>query len=114
MSATLTTFEVRVEVKQGSKHYQSFLGMYVQDKTVKMFHKDARTREQAIQKCEKYGRPLSARKLDVEKIDGSMVNLNLEEIMINPWENALAMDEMIWRKRNVRIQSRQKDKPTLD
>ena len=114
MNSTLTTFEVRVEVKQGSKHYQPFLGMYVQNKTVKMFHKDARTREQAIQKCEKYGRPLSARKLDVEKIDGSMVNLNLEEIMINPWENALAMDEMIWRKRNVRIQSRQKDKPTLD
>lgn len=114
MSVKLTTYEVDVEVRRGNKHYQPFLGIYVHEKTVKMFHKDARTPEQAMQKCEKYGRPLRVRKMDVQKIDGDIGRLNLEEMIANPYEDAVAMDEMVWRKRKDRIKNKGKDKPPID
>ena len=31
-----------------------------------------------------------------------------------PYENAVAMDEMVWKKRAVRIKNRDKDKEILD
>jgi len=135
----LTTYEVRVEVeKKGTercreinyysgerlehkkvqeKPFATIASSYwvrTADKVVKMFHKDARTRKQAMQKCEKHGRPISARKINIEKIDGNIANLNLEELMVNPYENAVAMDEFVWRKRNIRIKHRQRDKKALD
>jgi hypothetical protein len=111
MGASLPTFEVRVKVKSGSKRYQSFLGTYVQDEMTRMFHKEARSGEQAMQKCEKYGRPVSARKVDRENIQGHIENLKLDQPQENPYENAIAMDEMIWRKRNIRRDNLHKDKP---
>lgn len=112
MNDTLSTFEVKVKIKSGTKYYSSFLGMYVQDETVKMFHKDARTGDQAMKRCEKYGRPISVRKADIVKMIGDMGNLKLDEMFVNPYENAIAMDEFVWKKRNIRIKNRGRDKET--
>jgi hypothetical protein len=121
----MTTFEVRVEVeRKGSERYReiSWFGnihirkpfyMYVGNKVTKMFHKDARTPEQAMKKCEKYGRPLSVRKADVSRMDGNMENLPLLQELYqpdNPYKNAVAMDELIWRKRVKRLDNRKKDR----
>jgi len=109
----MKTFEVKVEVQQkGSMHFSSHVGMYIENKIVKMFHKDAKTGKKAMQKCEKYGRPLSARKVDTDKMMGGGL-LQIETYMANnPYPNAIAMDEMIWKKgkRAERIESRGKDK----
>lgn len=110
------TYEVRVVVKQnGSRHYSSHIGMYIENTVTKMFHKDARTGDQAMQKCEKYGRPIGYHKVDVEKMGFNVENMLLQEPYgaDNPYPNAIAMDELIWRKkgkRNERIQNRQMDK----
>ncbi|MCJ7655161.1 MAG: hypothetical protein MUO97_07700 [Dehalococcoidia bacterium] len=121
MTAHLTMYEVRVEVeKQGSQRHREisfFRNMRVEkkllyinvgDKVVKMFHQDARTPEQASKKCEKYGRVISVRKADVGKMNGNLANLRLEQLPI--LTNAIAMDEMIWRRRNNRIKYRGRDK----
>lgn len=115
MSITITTYEVKVKIKSGIERYSSFLGMYIQDEIIKMFHKDARTSEQAMQKCEKYGRPISAHKADVSKMYGNMEALPLMQEPYgggNLYENAIAMDEFIWKKKNreKRIKNREKDK----
>lgn len=116
MGSNLQTFEVRVKVKKsGSKHFSYHVGMYIENETTKTFHKEARTGEQAMQKCEKYGRPISYQKVDVERIRPVE---NLQKLLEpyganNPYSNAIAMDEMIWRKkanRSERIEDRKKDK----
>ncbi len=110
---SLQTFEVRVNVKNGKGHYSSLLGMHVQDEIVKMFHKEARTPKQAMQKCEKYGRPISVRKIVMDKIIGFAENTVLEQLE-NPYEHAIAMDEFVWQKRNKRIKNQDKDKKSID
>jgi len=110
MKNTLTTYEVRVRVKSGTPYYSSFLGMHIQDEIVKMFHRDARTGEQAMRGCEKHGRPISFRKADIVRMQGNPEKLKLDEMLLNPYEDAIAMDEMIWKKRNTRIKNRGRDK----
>jgi len=116
MSSLLTTYEVKVKVKTGLKRYQSFLGMFVQDEIVKMFHQDAKSPRQAMQKCEKYGVPISVHKADITAMFGNPEKLSLLEEPYssgNPYETAIAMDEMIWQKkenRANRLQNRKKDK----
>ena len=114
----IPTFEVKVKIKNGMKIYSSLLGMFVQEEITKMFHRDARTGNQAMRMCEKYGRPVSARKADVTKMLGNMENLSLEQEPYNdgnPYESAIAMDEFIWNKKNrkKRIQNQGKDKKDL-
>lgn len=108
------TFEVRVEVKkQSSRHFSSHVGKYIENSTVKMFHIDARTHGQAMRKASKYGTPRSCRKVDMDRM-----RVNAEAFLIpyganNPYPNAIAMDEMIWKKkgeRAERIQNQTKDK----
>ncbi len=105
------TFEVCVKVKQGAPRYQSSLGMYVRGEVTKMFHIDARTGEQAMQRCAKYGRPISCHKADAEKMLGDMEHLQLGQEQ--PESMALAMDEFLWKKRNNRIKNHYKDKDGL-
>ena len=106
----VTTFEVLVNIKKnGTKHYSSFLGLWVKEEIVKMFHVPARTSKQAMLKCEKHGRPISAHKPNIAKMAGNIENLQLNQ-MDNPYDNAISMDEMIWRKRNKRIENKEKDK----
>ncbi len=113
MGSNAQTFEVRVVVrKKGSMHFSSHVGMYIEENMTKMYHIDARTHEQAIRKAEKYGRPLGCRKVNTEKIMGD--GLRLEAYGVNnPYPNAVAMDEMIWKRKNKRaerIESQEKDK----
>ncbi len=107
------TFEVRVAVRQrGSRHFSSHVGMYIEAQVTKLFHKDARTGEQAMRMCEKYGRPLSFHKVDADMMRGDAERFALPNPS-NPYPNAIAMDEFIWKKkadRAERIESRSKDK----
>jgi len=108
----ITTFEVRVNVKKdGARRYQSFLAMHIQDEVTKVFHIDARTPEQAKKKAKKHGHPISVRKADVFKMVGNIEKIRLD--LVNPYPDAVAMDEMIWKKKK-RIKNREKDKNTLD
>ena len=116
MGNGIQTFEVKVEVKQrGSRHFSSHVGMYIENKITKMKHIDARTHQQAIIKAEKYGHPISVRKVDIERMNGNMEDLLLLEPYgaKNPYPNAISMDEMIWKKKNKRagrIENQVKDK----
>jgi len=116
MSSKVQTFEIRVEVgKKGSEHFSLHVGAYIEDKVTKMFHIDARTPDQAWQKAEKHGRPTSCRKIDAEKMRGNIELLLQREPygLNNPYPNAIAMDEMIWKKkskRTERILNRERDK----
>lgn len=111
MSANIATFEVRVKVKSGtSKEYNSELGKWVYDEMVRMFHKDARTGIQAMEKCRKYGIPLSARKVDTVAMHGDFEKFPINNNLYLNNSNAVAMDEMIWRRRNVRRDNLHRDK----
>lgn len=114
MGNNIQTFEVRVVVaKKGSMHYSPHVDMYIEDKATQMYHIDARTPEQAKRKAEKHGRPLSCRKVDKDKI--ASIGMIMPRIygVNNPYPDAVAMDEMIWKrkgKRAERIEDREKDK----
>lgn len=114
-----TKFEVRVEVKNpGSERYEVvpyLKGMFVTDKIIKMFHIPARTHKQAAKKGKKYGRIISVRKAQIDKMLGNPENINLQEPLGvysqgNPYKDALAMDEMIWKKQNKKRKNKHKDK----
>lgn len=122
----VTTFEVKVEVeKKGSERCQpiSYCGgertrkrvwVRVADKIVKVFHIDANGPKQAEKKARKHGKVVTVRKVKVSDIVGNIEALTLDQ-PVNPYENAIAMDEMIWkRKRGKRIKSKGKDKQGID
>lgn len=105
MGNDVQTFEVRVEVRQkGSRHFSSHVGRFIENTMTKMFHIDARTRKQALQKAEKHGRPISARKADVERMSLSVERMPLGAS--NPYPNAIAMDEFIWKRKGKRQERR--------
>jgi len=116
MRGLLQTFEVLVEVPiKGSRHFSYRVGHHIESTTHhKMFHFDVRTPDQAIRRAEKHGRPVSCRKVNVDKIEFNVDNL-FEQIRYgatNPYPNAIAMDEMIWKKkgkRQDRINNKEKD-----
>ena len=103
------TYEVRVLVKKkGSLHFSSHVGMYIEETITRMFHINARTPNQAGTRAEKYGRPISVRKVDIEKMSGDIEKLMLPEVFgaNNPYPDAIAMDEMVWKQKSKRIQRR--------
>jgi len=68
-----------------------------------MFHIDARTPELAKKHARrKYGEPISCRKMDALSSLASIENLKLEQSPFygvgSPYQNAVAMDEMVWQK----------------
>jgi len=118
-------FEVRVLVKntRARGHYCGFQGLYRHWEKVKMFHIDARTPEQAGEKAKRYGRPLTIRKADITKMYGDITRLKLDQKPLvdmyqqgSPYSSAIAMDEMIWQKKNrkKRVKNREKDKKSID
>jgi hypothetical protein len=118
MSANVTTYEVRVKVRSNKPvGYLNIRGCYHYDEVIKMFHKIARTPHQALNKCKKYGIPISVKKVDVQ-----IMHKNFEELPLlnkvymedTQYKNAMAMDEMIWEKRNKRIDNKYKDKITIE
>ncbi len=105
MGNDIKIFEVKVLVKKkGSRHFSSHIGMYIDETKPQMFHIEAKTPSQAGTRARKYGRPISVRKVDVEKMSGNIENLLLPEAYgaSNPYPNAIAMDEMIWKQKNKR------------
>ncbi len=116
MGSNERTFEVKVNVKRnGSNHYSYHVGAYIENEVTKMYHILARTHYQAMEKAKKYGRPISVRKVDIDNIRPSE---NLQKLIEpygakNPYPDAIAMDEFIWKKkadRSERIENRRKDK----
>ncbi len=83
-------------------------------------HIEARGQHQAYVKARKYGQVISVRKVDYTKIFGNIENLDLhqkpliEYVENSPYTTAIAMDEMIWQKRNKRLKNKDKDKNRLD
>jgi len=109
MSSNLTAFQVEVLVrgKMPNEYYSRF-SCYVYDEVIKMFHKWARTPKQALNKCKKYGTPISVRKVDVSVMHKDFEQLPIQNEVYN--SDAIRMDEMIWRKRNGRRGNMHKDK----
>ena len=124
MSRNNINYEVMVEVeKPGSERYEVvpyLKGMFVKDKIVKMFHKRARTPEQAAKKCIKYGRVIRIRKTQVDRMLGNPEKLLLPQEPLgvytlgSPYKNAVAMDEMIWDKQNKKRKNKHRDKISVN
>jgi len=118
MSTNITTFEVRIRIKGAPIEYYDYYGEYLYNKAIKMLHIDARTPEQAREKAKKHGDVVSCRKADVSKMLGDIEHLKLDQTTAynlgNPYKDAVAMDEMIWQKRNNRRNNLHKDKKGLD
>ena len=122
MSTDLTTFEVRVKIR-GDKPicWHPRKDMVEYGTITKTYHIEASKPDKAIEKAErKYGRVISCRKANYEKIIGDVSNLPLKNTIYvnrNPYPNAIAMDEMIWNK-NKRAErlhtNKQKDKLVID
>ncbi len=118
MSANVATFEVKVRVSVGKEEYKPICyygkAEWARDKICKMFHIKARTQDKAEKIArKKYGEPISCRKVNVYDMLGNPENIKLEQPTVygvNPYKNAVAMDEMIWEKRNKRIKNAYKDK----
>lgn len=118
MSTHITTYEVRIRTKGVALEYYDYYGEYIYDKALKMLHIDARTPEQARAKAKKHGEVVSCRKADVTKMLGNIEGLQLNQDILpnqlNPYKDALSMDEMIWQKRTGRRNNLYKDKKAID
>jgi hypothetical protein len=111
----VTTFEIRIRKHGGIIRHTNWDSGAQYLKEYKMYQIDARTREQAIKKARKHkGEILSCRKVDATPGLKSIEKLPLDNFTIfdaqNPYPNAVAMDEMIWKKRNKRRDNMQRDK----
>lgn len=104
MSRLESMFEVRVR-------NNGFLGMK---------HVEARDHRQARVKGKKYGHVVSVRRTHPERLFGDIEKLDLKQrplveyVQDSPYTTAIAMGEMIWQKRNKRINNRWKDKKDID
>ncbi len=73
----------------------------------RMFHIEAKDHDQAFERGKKYGRPISARKFQRERVEGAdyYEHKLLPKLAQKPYgtdnvfQNAIAMDEMIWIKK---------------
>jgi hypothetical protein len=121
MSVMMNTYEIRRRIIGQIIEHLSWKDGFGEKhfKEMKMFHVEARTPDQAIKKSEKYGGELvSCRKADKERITGlytiERLHLNQEPPVMylkgNPYKSAIAMESMIWQKRNVRRKKMDKDK----
>jgi hypothetical protein len=117
MNTTITTFELRVRVRGVPYEYYARFAKRISHDVVKMFHVQRRTPEQAVEVGRKYGEVLTCRKVNRDKVLGSAENIRLEPQNIYvpevQYNSALAMDEMIWKKRNIRRNNIQRDKKDI-
>jgi|WetSurMetagenome_2_1015567.scaffolds.fasta_scaffold115224_3 hypothetical protein len=82
-------------------------------KSKKIYGIACRTMEQACAIASRYGTPIRCEKSDLEAEIGRKMTVPPAQIIYanpNPYNNAIAMDEMIWNRRNKRIENREKDK----
>lgn len=121
----IETYEIKRKIEFGDSYYgyqpiykgsKGVKGVTIRNFIIKMFHIEAPTQKKAIHKSEKHGGVfVSCRKVKVEKIVDNIENLELNPQpsvygMGNPYKSAVAMDGMIWQKRNLRRNNMQKDK----
>lgn len=105
----METYEVRVNVKKnGTRHFSTHRGKDIYDELTQMFHIEARTPKQAKNRAGRYGHPVSVRKADGYRMRGDAESTKLPP-MPQP-SYAIVMDEMIWLKRNRRIENAKKDR----
>jgi hypothetical protein len=123
----LETYEVKRRIEFGADRYIYYpvykgsagvKGASVRDFVVKMFHIEAPNQEKAVEKSERYGgRFISCCKVNMDELVGN----SIENIPLNPppddmygkgtpYKSPIAMDNMIWQKRNLRRNNLQKDK----
>jgi hypothetical protein len=124
----MATYEVRVRVRgEAPQKYEYKRGCFSYKEIVKMFHKEAHNPQQAMERCQKYGTPISARKVDTSAMFG-----NFEKLPINnniyvennklyvegkpysennvAYSDAINKDEMVAQKRNKRRDNMYRDK----
>jgi predicted aconitase len=112
MSVSITTYEAWVKSNRFWVHTKQ--GKHPM---VRMYHIDARTNEQAREKAKKYGEPIRVQKAKTEDMFGEFELLPLRNDVYqngNPYDSAVALDEMIWLKRNKRRNNMYKDKESID
>lgn len=97
---SLLTYEVKVKVRQMGQRYK-----------LRVYHIEAPDGKRACQRAKKYGEPLTAHKVDKDALFGNIENLPIAEFnpSLNSVSPAIAMDEMVWRKRNKRRRNSHKD-----
>lgn len=101
---SVQTFEVRVR-------NNGYLGMK---------HIEASNHKSAGIKGKKYGHVVSVRKVEFDRPFGNIEKLDLKQpplveyVENSLYGSAIAMDEMIWQKRNKRRNNLYKDKFSLD
>lgn len=99
MSIALPWYEVSVRVRQkGSRDI------------IRKHHIEAKNHDVARQKARRYGEPLSAHKIEISTAGIERLQLNQQappNVSVSP---AIAMDEMIWARRNKRRDNAYKDK----
>lgn len=113
MGARIIPFQVRVIPKNTHPEYISKDGYYSDEDGALVVHIERRTHKQARKAAKKYGRPISVQKMDVVDVIGHIENLNIQNEVYcdpNPYPSAIAMDEMIFNKRNKRRANMHRDK----
>lgn len=114
MGARVIPFQVRVQRKNNHPEYNARLGLYSDEDGFTVVHIERRTHKQAIKAAKKYGKPISATKMDISDVTGHIETLDIQNEVYykpNPYPSAIAMDEMIFNKRNKRRANMHKDKP---
>lgn len=109
MRIGVQTYEVKVEViKRGSMHFSSHVGRYIESKITKTFHIESNKQDGAKRKAEKHGRVISCRKVSASDIMERMAVITESQPlglqMTNPYPDAIAMDDFIWKKKNNRAE----------
>jgi hypothetical protein len=119
MGVAQVLFEVEVIVETGNKEYKplNWYGKaeWTRTKIRKMYHIPARNQNHAWKKAQKYGTPKSCHKIDAVSALSNIENIKLDQEPIisklNPYLNAIAMDELIWKKKKSKKQHNKSKKP---
>jgi hypothetical protein len=98
--------------KRNSVYYKDVL---VAKTETRMFHVEAKNHDQAFEKGKRYGRPVSARKVDRDAIAGygNIEHLKLDQEPYGSksvFQNAVAMDDLIWMKKAKRSERIEENK----
>lgn len=97
MSMAIPWYAVKVQVRQrGTRD------------VIRTVHIEAKDDDKARQRARKYGKPITAHKISVD--NSSIEHIKLKQTPIENVSPAIAMDEMIWQKRNKRRENIFKDK----
>ena len=100
MSISLPWYEVRVKVRQGNNSRYK----------VRTHHIEARNPDNAEERARRYGEPMSVRKIQIDTSSIENLMFQIKDTQPKQVSQAIAMDEMIWARRNKRRENMYKDK----